>query len=117
MQRSVYDYFQQACRRELRPFPDTIRYRRQGDAQAAFVLRANAEQRIESAEYRCTTCVTLVALCEHLAQEVCGATIQRARTLTPDYLLNLHPEIPDSRHARAELALGAVQEALQIFPL
>ena len=68
MRRDVYYYFEQACRRELQPLPSRIQFESHDDAQAAFVLGVGAVERIESVEYRCTTCVTLVALCEHLAE-------------------------------------------------
>jgi hypothetical protein len=113
MRRDVYYYFQQACRREVQPMPSRIQFETNDDARAAFVLGIGALERIESVEYRCTTCVTLVALCEHLAQELRGSTIQQARSFTAERLLTLHPEIPSVRSSRAQLALAAVRAALE----
>lgn len=67
-----------------------------------------------SAEYECTTCVTLVAFCEHLRQWAPGHTIEDAAALGYEELLALFPEVPPGRRDRARLALRALQAA---FPL
>lgn len=113
MRRDVHYYFQKACRRQLRPLTAPIRFIADRDMQAGFALQLGTAQQIDLIEYRCTTCMTLVALCEHLAEELNGSTVADARSLTPERMLALHPEIPDSRSSRALLAVAAVHAALE----
>jgi NifU-like protein involved in Fe-S cluster formation len=113
MRRDVYHYFQQACRRRLQAVPSPLRPVTQGDAEAAFVLNVVGPGRIQSVEYRCTTCMTLVALCEHVAECLQGATVEEAKALTAEYILELHPEVPPNRHARAHLAIAAARAAME----
>lgn len=80
--------------------------------RAAFALQL-AGAMVQGAEYRCTTCVTLVALCEHLRQAVIGATLPSASRWTAGTLIHLHPEIPECRHNRAHLAIRALHCAVQ----
>jgi NifU-like protein involved in Fe-S cluster formation len=70
-----------------------------------------AGERIIAADYRCSTCITLVALCEHLAELLIGFTADQAVQYTADRLLALHPEIPPERRNRAALAIDAMQSA------
>jgi NifU-like protein involved in Fe-S cluster formation len=67
-----------------------------------------------SAEYQCTTCITLVAFCEHLRQWAPGHTMEEAAALGYEDLLAHFPEVPPGRRNRARLALRALQVA---FPL
>jgi len=70
--------------------------------------------RIEAADYRCTACATLLALCEHLAELARGMAIDSARALTPEALLRLHPETPRQKRVRAHTAVAAFQAALVV---
>jgi hypothetical protein len=63
-------------------------------------------------EYRATTCVTLVALCEQVAELAAGKRLDEATAISPDALLDLHPEIPESRRDRAKLVIQAFRSAL-----
>jgi len=58
--------------------------------------------RITRAVYRCTTCVTLVALCEHLAELAVGSSVEEAAAWEAQLLLRRHPEVPRERRDRAE---------------
>ncbi|HBY63799.1 MAG TPA: hypothetical protein DEH78_28575 [Solibacterales bacterium] len=107
---TVYELFQRALLREAPPPPaitveDEARYR------AGFTVTVR-EGRVIRAEYRATTCVTLVALCEELSHMVLGMDREAARAVTSESLLALHPEIPLERLARAALAVRAFQAAL-----
>ena len=116
MQRDVYHYFQQACRRKLQSQLEPKRFVQDGDATAGFAVRIGPRGCIDDVEYRCTTCMTLIALCEHVAEEVRGVTPDRARNLTAAGILDCHPEIPSSRRSRALLATAAIQAALDNLP-
>jgi hypothetical protein len=79
---------------------------------AAFDLEIE-QPSIVRASYRCTTCVTLVALCEHLAELAAGRTVEDALGLDPEILLRFHPEVPVERRDRAALASTALRMAIQ----
>ena len=81
------------------------------------MIRLGSSGCIDEIEYRCTTCVTLVALCEHVAEDLRGVGLDRARELTAADILKLHPEIPYSRHSRADLATAAVRAAIDTIPI
>ena len=112
MRQDVYYYFQQACRREVSPEVPQ-RWISEDDVTAGFRLRVGKAGRIDQADYRCTTCMTLVAMCEHAAESLRGATLDEARTRSAGDLLDRHPEVPPIRHSRAHLAVAAVQAALE----
>jgi len=119
MRRDVYHYFQQAYRRTLDPAVPPPLVARQvvlDDAEASFAVRLGSDGRVASVVYRCTTCMTLLALCEHVAEELRGATLDQARSLCAEDLLRKHPEIPVSRQSRARLAVAAAQTAMENLP-
>ena len=116
MPRDVYHYFQQACRRKLQSHFEPQRLVKDGDATAGFAIRLGDHGSIEDVQYRCTTCMTLIALCEHVAEEIRGATPDHARKLTAAGILQSHPEIPSSRRSRAFLATAAFHAALDTLP-
>lgn len=92
------------------------RWVEQDDATAAFEFDISVDGRIEKVRYRCTTCMTLVALCEHVAQDLQGASIEEVTDLTADGVLNQHPEIPSVRRSRAQLAVAAAHAAMDKSP-
>jgi hypothetical protein len=111
--KTVYDYFWQAPRRSRKD--------ETGDGKLVFGANGNcavfflqaAEGRITEASFRCTSCFTLVAFCEHLSELAIGLSGIEARKLGPDRLVGLHPEVPSHLHNRAVLATAAFQEAVQ----
>ena len=80
---------------------------------AVFRIATGPDGRIAAASYRCTTCFTLVALCEHLAELVSGETAAAAGSWTAERLLAFHHEVPAARQTRAALAVSAMQSAVQ----
>lgn len=110
---TLTDFFERACRRERgTPFgmPGEPHLDPDGNS-ALFWLSLGKDRRIATVQYRCTTCFTLVALCEHLAELVRGVSPEAAAGWTPERLLSLHPEIPVYRRDRAKLAVAAMQSA------
>lgn len=68
--------------------------------------------RINRIEYKCTTCVVLVAYCERLAEVASGISIKEALEIeTPD-LVDAFPDVPSYRHGRSVLAVRALRSAL-----
>lgn len=68
--------------------------------------------RIVKAAYRCTTCVTLVAFCEHLSELAIGLSVEHALSLDAEHLLLYHREVPAERRDRALLAVNALKSAI-----
>jgi NifU-like protein involved in Fe-S cluster formation len=111
---STYDYFQRAFRRGIQ-MPTGYsgdKVRDEDGNCAVFWLQAQAGV-ISSAEYRCTTCATLVAFCEHLAELVIGLRLEKARAYDANRLLALHQDVPKYKAGRAALALEAFRSAVQ----
>jgi NifU-like protein involved in Fe-S cluster formation len=119
MRRDIHFYFQQAIHRKSQADCPSIRFLSDDDTQAGFLVQMDPGQvdTISDVEYRCSTCITLVAICEHIAQEWRGSTVVRAKTLTVERILEEHPEVPPSRHSRAYLAMAAAQAALENLSL
>ena len=115
MRRDVHFYFQQELHRKSQADCPSMSFLSDDDTQAAFLVRMAPGQvdTIADVEYRCSTCITLVAICEHIAEEWRGTTVWRAKSLTAQDILRQHPEVPPSRHSRAYLAMAAAQAALE----
>jgi len=110
---TTYDYFQRAFRRGAQARAGTSGTLVQGadGACAVFWLQA-PDGIISSAQYRCTTCVTLLAFCEHLSELAVGTRVQHALRIDADQLLTLHPDVPHCRADRATLASEAFHSAI-----
>ena len=67
--------------------------------------------RIRGADYRATTCTTLVGVCEHLCDLMRDLDVAAVAALTCAQVLALHPEIPSSKHPSIALAVAALQSA------
>jgi hypothetical protein len=111
---STYDYFQRAFRRGAQPCVGTAGQLIQEDDRtcAAFWLTAH-EGQISTVQYRCTTCVTLLAFCEHLSELAVGMPLEQAIDDHSGRLLALHPDVPKYKSNRAKLASDAFRSAVQ----
>ena len=109
---STYDYFQRAYRRgaQTRAGTPGMLVRGSDGNCAVFWLDAPAGI-ISSVQYRSTTCVTLLAFCEHLSELAVGMALDQARQHNPEQLLALHPDVPQYRADRATLASEAFRSA------
>jgi hypothetical protein len=107
----VYEYFQRACRREPQQFRGVWgKTCTDGEYHAEFWIEAKGAD-VGSIGYRCTTCCTLVGLCEHLTDLLGGRPLAEAAAFEAADLLERHPEIPASHRGRAALAADAVRSA------
>lgn len=116
MRKTVHDYYRQAWQGFARA-PRSGAWKGSsvfgaGGNCASFQVELEAG-RITRAVYRCTTCVTLVALCEHLAELAVGSSVEEAAAWEAQLLLRRHPEVPRERRDRAELAVRALRAALR----
>ncbi len=117
MDKNVHEYFRQAWRRlatrtDLNGCRGPIVFGPDGLCAAFEVCLEQG--RIARADYRCTTCVTLVALCEHLSELAVGMHADDISRLRPELLLERHPEVPPGRQDRAALALTAFTAAVKV---
>lgn len=111
---NIYHFFQRACQREpapVRGIPGLKLIDQDGNS-VVFWMEVE-DGRIGSVQFQCTTCFTLVGLCQHLSEALPGMTLEQAGMLTTDWLLSLHPEIPGMRHDRAALAIDGVRSAVR----
>lgn len=112
--KTIYDYFHQAVRRPGNTLTDlrsVVLFGEEGTC-AAFELR-HCEGKISEVRFKCTTCFTLVALCEHIAELAAGMSVAEAQEISPERLLELHPEVPMRLANRANLATMAFRAALR----
>lgn len=79
---------------------------------AVFWIESEAD-RIQNAQYRCTTCATLIAFCEHLSELLVDMKIEEAKLYSAEALLSLHAEVPEVRKSRASLVVSAMRSAVQ----
>ena len=83
------------------------------DGTSAVFAVGDAQGTITVVGYRCTTCVTLVAFCEHLCDLVRGRPVSEAIGITEEKLLAFHSEVPPERQDRATIAVQALRSALR----
>jgi NifU-like protein involved in Fe-S cluster formation len=78
---------------------------------ARFSLDA-ADGKIIGVGFRATTCATLIAYCEYIAEVVPGFRLEIARELTAAQLVDSVPGVPPLKHDRAVLAITAFRASL-----
>jgi NifU-like protein involved in Fe-S cluster formation len=72
--------------------------------------------RIGSVAFQCSSCATLIAYCELIAESTFGLTPEVARALSARQLIETLPGIPAYKHDRAVLAVAAFRAALASIP-
>jgi hypothetical protein len=112
--KTVYDFFHQALRKPRNTPWDVQGPLIFGEEGSCVVFEVvNCEDRIADVRFKCTTCFTLVALCEHISELARGMNLVEASGIGPRLLLDLHPEVPPQLAGRADLASAAFQAALR----
>jgi len=69
---------------------------------------------VERVRFRASPCISLIAYSEWISQRVEGWPIERALGLTASEVIDGVPEIRETRHLRARLALRALQSACAV---
>jgi NifU-like protein involved in Fe-S cluster formation len=110
---TVSELFDRGCRRN-RAAALPIEGAQCSDADencVRFSLEATAGK-IISVRFRATTCATLIAYCEYIAEIVPGFSLEIAMGLTAAQLVASVPGVPAFKHERAVLAIAAFRAAL-----
>jgi NifU-like protein involved in Fe-S cluster formation len=71
---------------------------------------------ISDVGFHVSSCATLIAYCEYLAETVPGFRLEIANALTPSQLVESVPGVPAFKHNRAVLAIAAFRAALATAP-
>jgi NifU-like protein involved in Fe-S cluster formation len=110
---NVGELFERGFRRN-RAAPLAIEGSERSDAEgncARFSLES-ADGKLIAIGFNATTCATLIAYCELIAELTPGFTIEIARQLTARDLIDGLPGVPVLKQGRAALAIEAFQAAL-----
>ena len=111
--RNVSDLFDRGRRRSrLPPLPVEGDEHRDPTGLSARFSLATEDGRLARIGFRATTCITLVAYCELIAELMSGANIPRAARLSPADLIAELPDVPALKRDRAPLAIAAFRDAL-----
>jgi len=114
---SVSDLFERGFRR-LRDAPLSIEGEVHRDPAGNFVRFSLdvADGRIKSVGFRSSSCATLIAYCELIAESVPGSRCDIAGVLTSKEIIETLPGVPPYKHDRAVLAVAALRAALNVIP-
>jgi NifU-like protein involved in Fe-S cluster formation len=110
---SVGELFERGFRRN-RAAPLPVEGERCTDVEgnsACFSLQL-ADGKLAGVAFRATTCATLIAYCQLIAELVPGFGIDIAEQLTPRQLAESLPGVPAFKRDRAVLAVAAFRAAL-----
>ncbi|MCP4582481.1 MAG: hypothetical protein GY839_12795 [candidate division Zixibacteria bacterium] len=111
--RKVIDYFDQGYRRSRdHKLPFRGKTVKNSSKLAAQFNVDVLDDHIRAINYKCTTCVTLIAYCERLAELATGLSLKEARQIAPPDLIITFPEVPSYKYDRANLAVQALLSAV-----
>ena len=68
---------------------------------------------LKAVSFNVSTCATLIAYCEFVAEGMTGATLSQAVALSPEQVIAPLKGIPPHKHDCARLALGALHAAVK----
>lgn len=110
---TVADLFERGFRRN-RAAPLSIEGALRADAEgnAARFSVEIAQGKLAAVNFRATTCATLIAYCELIAELVPGMRAEMAKQLAARDVVEGLPGVPPLKHARAALAIEAFRAAL-----
>jgi len=111
--RVVSDLFDRGYRRNrFDPLPfEGAELRDTNDLTARFSLGLE-NGAIESARFRISTCITLIAYCELITELAAGKTVREAAALSEEELVAALPDVHPMKRDRASLAINAFRAAL-----
>lgn len=111
---SVIDYLERGLRRKLQnALPIVGEVRRDPDGrQVQFSLRLDGRA-IQCVSFKSSSCVTLIAYCEVIAEWATGLTIEAAMRLRPKQVTAALPYVPPYKRELALPATAALLSAVQ----
>ena len=110
---TVSELVERGLRRRREPMPaNAASDCTDAEGNSARFAVALAGDRIVAVGFRATTCATLIAYCEWLAESVPGQRIALVSGLTPPDLIAAVPGVPALKRERAVLAIAALRAAL-----
>lgn len=114
---SVSDLFDRGLRRSRQvPLPVQGDERRgAGDLVARFSLSVE-NGKLGQVRFKASTCITLIAYCELIAETATGGSIQQSARLSAADLVAALPDVPALKRDRAPLAIAAFRDALVRAP-
>jgi hypothetical protein len=111
--RTVSELFERGLRRNrAAPLPIEGAALTDADGNAARFSLDVAGGKIVGAAFRASSCATLIAYCEYIAEAVPGFRLEIARDLTATNLVEGLPGVPALKRGRAVLAVAAFRAAL-----
>jgi NifU-like protein involved in Fe-S cluster formation len=110
---TVSELFERGFRRNrAAPLPIEGEQLTDAEGNAARFSIDVADSKIARLGFRATSCATLIAYCEFIAESVPGFGIEIARELTAANLVEALPGVPALKRERAMLAIAAFRAAL-----
>lgn len=112
--RTVSAYFEQALHRNRQlplPVEGELRFR-SSQLMARFSVQLDGD-RIRAVAFKASTCITLLAYCELLAEWATGRALADANGIAPTDLVVALPGVHPLKHGHAALAVIALQAALE----
>src|SRR3954468_16847580 len=112
-QRNVGDLFDRGRRRSRQPpFPAEGDEHRDDNGLTVRFSLALENGKLAGIGFQATTCITLVAYCELIAELMNGEDISRAARFSPADLIAELPDVPLLKRDRAPLAIAAFRDVL-----
>jgi NifU-like protein involved in Fe-S cluster formation len=114
-QLSAFEYLMRGFRRNGGPLLAIVgRVAHDGDGRTAQFSVEVEDGVIKAVSFAVSTCATLIAYCEFVAEGVTGATLSRAVALTPEQVIAPLKGIPPHKYDCARLATTALRGAVEI---
>jgi NifU-like protein involved in Fe-S cluster formation len=111
---SAFDHFMRGFRRNGGPLLTIVgRIAHDEDGRTAqFSVEVEGDV-LKAVSFNVTTCATLIAYCEFVAEGVTGATLSQAASLTPQQVIAPLKGVPPHKHDCARLAVSALHAAVE----
>lgn len=113
-QLSAFDHLIRGFRRNGGPLLAIVgRVAHDGDGRTAQFSVEVEDGVLKAVSFNVSTCATLIAYCEFVAEGVTGGTLPQAVALTPEQVIAPLKGIPPHKHNCARLAIGALHAAVK----
>ena len=114
-QLSAIDYLLRGFRRNGGPLLAIVgRVAHDGHGRTAQFSVEVEDGVLKAVSFKVSTCATLIAYCEFVAEGITGATLSQAAALTPEQVIAPLKGIPPHKHDCARFAITALRTAVEI---